>query len=138
MQTTYVMIKPDGVQRGLVGEIVNRFERKGLQLVGMKSMIPDQTIARTHYAVHAERPFFGELVDFMTSERVVLMVLEGDNAILRNREIMGATDPAQADEGTIRKLYAESKGANTVHGSDSPASAAREVAYFFGAAFEIN
>ena len=137
-ERTLSIIKPDGVKNGHIGDVIAIFEGKGLRVAAMKMVHLTRKQAEGFYAEHAERPFFGELVDFMTSERVVLMVLEGDNAILRNREIMGATDPAQADEGTIRKLYAESKGANTVHGSDSPASAAREVAYFFGAAFEIN
>ncbi|MEC8266362.1 MAG: nucleoside-diphosphate kinase, partial [Candidatus Thermoplasmatota archaeon] len=105
MQTTYVMIKPDGVQRGLVGEIVNRFERKGLQLVGMKSMIPDQTIARTHYAVHAERPFFEGLISFVTSGPVVCMAWRGVDAIAVARRLIGSTNGREADPGTIRGDY---------------------------------
>ena len=131
METTYVMIKPDGVQRGLISEIIGRFERKGLKLVGLKAMVPTEEIARTHYDVHKERPFFGELVDFMISGPVVVQVLEGENAMQRNRDIMGATNPANADEGTIRKDYAESIEANSVHGSDSEENAAIEIAYFF-------
>ncbi|HAN32723.1 MAG TPA: nucleoside-diphosphate kinase [Myxococcales bacterium] len=137
-ERTLSIIKPDGVKNGHIGDVIAIFESKGLRIAAMKMAHLTRKQAEGFYAEHSERPFFGELVEFMTSERVVLMVLEGEGAIGRNREIMGATDPAQADDGTIRKLYAESKGANTVHGSDSPASASREIAYFFGAAFEIN
>ena len=131
METTYVMIKPDGVQRGLISEIIGRFERKGLKLVGLKAMVPSEEIARSHYDVHKERPFFNDLVSFMISGPVIVQVLEGDNAIARNREIMGATNPADADAGTIRKDFAESIEANSVHGSDAPETAAEEIKFFF-------
>ena len=131
METTYIMVKPDGVQRGLIGEIIGRFEQKGLKLVGLKSVVPSRETAETHYAVHAERPFYNDLVAFMTSGPVVVQVLEGENAVLANREVMGATNPADAADGTIRKDFAESIEANSVHGSDSPENAAIEIAYFF-------
>ena len=131
METTYIMVKPDGVQRGLIGEIIGRFEQKGLKLVGLKSVVPSRETAETHYAVHAERPFYNDLVAFMTSGPVVVQVLEGENAVLANREVMGATNPADAADGTIRKDFAESIEANSVHGSDSLENAAIEIAYFF-------
>ena len=131
MQTTYVMIKPDGVQRGLVGEIVNRFERKGLQLVGMKSMIPDQTIARTHYAVHAERPFFEGLISFVTSGPVVCMAWRGVDAIAVARRLIGSTNGREADPGTIRGDYGMDMGYNMIHGSDGEDTAAAELALWF-------
>ncbi len=136
-ERTLSIIKPDGVNNGHIGHVVSKFEAAGLRIAAMKMVHLTEGQAGGFYAEHKARPFFGELVEFMTSARVVLMVLEGEGAIAKNREIMGATDPAEAADGTIRKLYAESKGANTVHGSDSAASAAREIAYFFGAAFEI-
>lgn len=131
MQTTYVMIKPDGVQRGLVGEIVNRFERKGLQLVGMKSMIPDQTIARTHYAVHAERPFFEGLISFVTSGPVVCMAWRGVDAIAVARRLIGSTNGREADPGTIRGDYGMDMGYNMIHGSDAPETAEFELGLWF-------
>ena len=131
MQTTYVMIKPDGVQRGLVGEILNRFERKGLQLVGMKSMIPDQTIARTHYAVHAERPFFEGLITFVTSGPVVCMAWRGVDAIAVARRLIGATNGREADPGTIRGDFGMDMGYNMIHGSDGEDTAAAELALWF-------
>ena len=131
MQTTYVMIKPDGVQRGLVGEIVNRFERKGLQLVGMKSMIPDQTIARTHYAVHAERPFFEGLISFVTSGPVVCMAWQGVDAIAVARRLIGSTNGREADPGTIRGDYGMDMGFNMIHGSDAPETAEFELGLWF-------
>lgn len=131
IQRTLSIIKPDGVKLGVVGQIIAKFEDAGLQPVAVRMTQLSTQEAQGFYAVHSERPFFGELVDFMTSGPVVLMVLEGENAIARNREIMGATDPAEAAEGTIRKLYAASKGTNTVHGSDAPETAAAEIAYFF-------
>ena len=130
-ERTFVAIKPDGVQRGLVGEILGRFERKGFKLVGLKQLTPSRELAEQHYGVHRERPFFGELVDFMVSGPVVVQVLEGDNAIARYREVMGATNPANAADGTIRKLFAKSVGENSVHGSDAPETAAIEIAQFF-------
>jgi len=137
-QRTLSIIKPDGVKNHHIGHVVAHFEESGLRIAAMKMVHLSRGAAEGFYAEHKERPFFGELVDFMTSGRVVLMVLEGENAIAKNRELMGATDPAEAAEGTLRKLYAASKGQNTVHGSDSEASAAREVAYFFSVAFEIH
>lgn len=131
MQTTYVMIKPDGVQRGLVGEIVNRFERKGLQLVGMKSMIPDQTIARTHYAVHAERPFFEGLITFVTSGPVVCMAWRGVDAIAVARRLIGSTNGREADPGTIRGDFGMDMGYNMIHGSDAPETAKFELGLWF-------
>lgn len=137
IERTLSIVKPDGVQNGHIGHVVSIFETAGLKIAGAKLVHLTSGQAGAFYAEHAARPFYGELVEYMTSGPVLLMVLEGENAIARNRELMGATDPAQADAGTIRKLYAESKGRNTVHGSDSAASAAREIAFFFSAAFEL-
>lgn len=131
VERTLSIIKPDGVKRNLIGKIVGRFEEEGLKVAAMRLQWLSKQEAEGFYAEHKARPFFGELVDFMTSGPVVLMTLEGDKAITKNREIMGATNPADAKDGTIRKLFALSIGENTVHGSDSPESAAREVAYFF-------
>ena len=131
IERTLSIIKPDAVERNLVGKICARFEEEGLTIAAMRKTLLSRTEAEGFYAVHRERPFFGELVDFMTRSPVVLMVLEGEGAIAKNREIMGATNPADAAEGTLRKLYAESIGENSVHGSDSPASAEREVNWFF-------
>jgi nucleoside-diphosphate kinase len=136
-ERTLSIVKPDGVANGHIGHVLAHFEEAGLQIAAMKMVRLTQGQAEGFYAEHSERPFFGELVEFMTSGPVVLIALEGDNAIARNRELMGATDPAEAAEGTLRKLYAASKGQNTVHGSDSPASADRELAYFFSQAFEV-
>jgi nucleoside-diphosphate kinase len=131
VQRTLSIIKPDATRRNLTGAINQRFEEAGLRIVAQKRVHLSRAAAEGFYAEHSERPFFGELVDFMISEPVVLQVLQGENAILKNREIMGATNPANADEGTIRKDFALSIGENSVHGSDSEASAAREVSYFF-------
>ncbi len=131
MEQTLSIIKPDGVERNLIGSIVAKFEESGLRVAAMKKKHLSKREAEAFYAVHSERPFFGELVDFMTRSPVVVMCLEGDNAIARNREIMGATNPAEAADGTIRKLYAKSIGENTVHGSDAPETAKEEVAFFF-------
>ena len=131
LERTLSIIKPDGVKRNLIGKIVSQFETAGLKIAGMELRQLSRKEAEGFYWEHRERGFFGELVDFMTSGPVVLMTLEGENAIARNRELMGATNPAQAAEGTIRKLYSLSIGENTVHGSDSAAAAAREIAYFF-------
>jgi len=131
VQRTLSIIKPDATKRNLTGAINQRFEEAGLRIVAQKRVRLTREMAEGFYAEHAERPFFGELVEFMMSEPVVLQVLEGENAVAKNREIMGATNPANADEGTIRKDYALSIGENSVHGSDSEESAAREVAYFF-------
>ncbi len=130
-ERTFSIIKPDATKRNLTGKIVAKFEENGLRVVASKRVRWTDAQAGEFYGEHKERPFFGELVEFMTSEPIVLQVLEGENAIAKNREIMGATDPADADEGTIRKLFAESKGENSVHGSDSPESAAREIAMNF-------
>ena len=131
MEQTLSIIKPDGVERNLIGSIVAKFEESGLRIAAMKKKHLSKREAEAFYAVHSERPFFGELVEFMTRSAVVVMVLEGDNAIVRNREIMGATNPAEAADGTIRKLFAKSIGENTVHGSDAPETAKEEVAFFF-------
>lgn len=131
MERTYLMVKPDGVQRNLIGEIVSRFEKKGFQLVGAKLMQVSKEQAETHYAEHKERPFFGELVDFITSSPVFAMVLEGENVIATARLMMGATNPKDSAPGTIRGEYAATVGKNIIHGSDSPASAEREIGIFF-------
>lgn len=131
MERTLSIIKPDAVRGNHIGAIVHRFESEGLRIVAMHRRMLSRREAEGFYAEHRERGFFGELVAFMTSGPVVLMVLEGEDAIARNRAIMGATNPANAAEGTLRKLYASSVGENAVHGSDSPASAAREIAWFF-------
>ena len=133
MDRTFSIIKPDAVRRNLVGKIVSKFEENGIRVAAMQMKWLSQREAEGFYAVHRARPFFGELVASMTSGPVVLMVLEGEDAIKRNREIMGATDPSKADAGTIRKLYALSIGENSVHGSDAPETAATEIAYFFPA-----
>ena len=131
IEKTFSIIKPDGVERGLVGKIIAVFEEKGLRPVGLRLQHLTRKEAEGFYAVHKERGFFGELCEFMTRSPVVLMVLEGENAVAKNREIMGATNPAQAAEGTIRKMFAKSIGENTVHGSDSLDNAKIEIAYFF-------
>ena len=133
VERTLSIVKPDAVEKNIIGKIFSRFESNGLTIVAAKMMHMDETKAGGFYAEHKERPFYGELVEFMTSGPVVVQVLEGENAIAKNRELMGATDPAEADEGTIRKDFADSKGRNSVHGSDSAASAEREIAYFFDA-----
>lgn len=130
-ERTLSIIKPDAVKNHHVGAIIARFEKEGLHVAGLRKCQLSRAEAEGFYAEHSARGFFGELCDFMTSGPVVVMVLEGDDAIARNRAIMGATNPANAAEGTLRKLYAASVGENAVHGSDSPASAAREVSYFF-------
>ena len=131
MQTTLSIIKPDGVARHLIGKIIARFEEEGLQIASMRMCQMTRREAEGFYAEHKARPFFGELVEMMTSGPVVLMALRGANAVEKNRKIMGATNPAQAEPGTLRKLFAKSIGENTVHGSDSPESAEREIRYFF-------
>lgn len=133
MERTLSIIKPDAVKKGVIGAIVQRFESEGLRIAAMKKIHLSRRMAEGFYAEHAGKGFYEELVTFMSSGPVVVMVLEGEAAIARNREIMGATNPANAAPGTLRKLYAGSVGENAVHGSDSPASAAREVAYFFAA-----
>jgi len=131
IERTLSIIKPDATAKNVIGKIVARFEEEGLRIVAIRKVHLSTPEAQGFYAVHAERPFFGELVEFMTSGPCVLICLEGENAVLRNREIMGATNPAEAAEGTLRKLYATDIGQNAVHGSDSVENAAIEVAYFF-------
>jgi nucleoside-diphosphate kinase len=133
IERTFSIIKPDGVERGMVGKVIATFEERGLRPVAIRMQHLSKAEAEGFYAVHRERGFFGELVQFMTRSPVVLMVLEGENAVAKNREVMGATDPAKAAEGTIRKMFAKSIGENTVHGSDSAENAKTEIAYFFRA-----
>jgi nucleoside-diphosphate kinase len=132
VENTYVMVKPDGVARGLVGEVVSRFESKGLELVNMRMLTIDRELAGRHYAEHTEKPFFGELVDFITSGPVVAMEWCGESAVSVSRTLMGGTDPAEAVPGTIRGDLATVITHNIVHGSDSLASAERELGIFFG------
>lgn len=131
MEKTFLMVKPDGVQRNLIGEIVSRFEKKGYQLVGAKLMMVSRELAEKHYAEHKERPFFGELVDFITSGPVFAMVWQGNNVISTARAMMGKTNPVDAAPGTIRGDFATSVGMNIIHGSDSPESAEREIGLWF-------
>jgi len=131
MERTLILVKPDAFERGLTGEILARFERKGLRIVAMKHMTVEKDLAEQHYAEHRERPFFGELVDFITSGPIVALALQGEQAIELVRGMMGATDPKQSAPGTIRGDLAIALGENVVHGSDSPASAERELATFF-------
>ncbi|MBS4173277.1 nucleoside-diphosphate kinase [Bacillus sp. FJAT-49736] len=131
MEKTFLMVKPDGVQRQLIGEIVSRFEKKGFQLVGAKLMQISTELAQKHYGEHKERPFFGELVDFITSGPVFAMVWEGENVISTARQMMGSTNPKDAQPGTIRGDFATTVGKNIIHGSDSPESAEREIGLFF-------
>jgi len=130
-ERTLSIIKPDGVKGNFIGKIIARFEEEGLKIAAMEMRLLARHEAEGFYAVHKARPFFGELCDFMCSGPVVVMVLEGDNAVLKNRDIMGATNPADAKPGTIRKMFAKSIGENTVHGSDSLENAKIEVSYFF-------
>ena len=130
-ERTFSIIKPDATARNLTGQIIARFEEAGLRIVASKRIHMSREQAEGFYAVHKERPFFNDLVSFMISGPVIVQVLEGDNAIARNREIMGATNPADADAGTIRKDFAESIEANSVHGSDAPETAAEEIKFFF-------
>lgn len=132
-ERTFSILKPDATNRNLTGKINAKFEDAGLRIVAQRRIQMSQAEAEQFYAVHSERPFFGELVDFMTSAPVVVQVLEGDNAVAKNREIMGATNPADADAGTIRAEFALSIGENSVHGSDSLENAAIEIAQFFSA-----
>ena len=131
VERTFSIIKPDATRRNLTGKINARFEDKGLRIVAQKRLKMSRKQAEGFYAVHKERPFFNDLCTFMTSGPVVVQVLEGDNAVAKNREIMGATNPANAAPGTIRKDFAESIEANSVHGSDSPENAKTEIAFFF-------
>lgn len=130
-ERTFSILKPDATRRNLTGAINAVIEKAGLRIVGQRRIRMTREQAETFYGVHRERPFFGELVEFMTSGPVVVQVLEGDNAVAKYREVMGATNPANADEGTIRKLYAESVGENSVHGSDSAENAKLEIEQFF-------
>ncbi len=130
-ERTFSMIKPDATKRNLTGAITKKLEDAGLRVVASKRVWMSRREAEGFYAVHAERPFFGELVDTMTSGPTIVQVLEGENAILKNREVMGATNPANADAGTIRKEFALSIGENSVHGSDAPETAAQEIRYWF-------
>jgi nucleoside-diphosphate kinase len=131
LERTLILVKPDAFARGLTGEIVARFERKGLRIAAMRSLTMSRELAERHYAEHAERPFFGELVDFITSGPLVAMVLESVDAVRAARQVIGATNPLEAAPGSIRGDLAIEMGANMVHGSDSPESAAREAALFF-------
>ncbi len=133
VEKTLSIIKPDGVRKKVIGEVIRRFEAAGLRVAAMKMASLSRKEAEGFYAVHRERPFFGSLTEFMSSGPVVLMVLKGENAIARNRELMGATDPAKAAPGTIRKDFADSIESNIVHGSDGPDTAAFEIGYFFSA-----
>jgi len=131
IERTLSIIKPDAVAKNVIGEIVSRFEKAGLRIAAMKMLRLNREQAEGFYAVHKDKPFFNDLVEYMISGPVVIQVLEGEDAIARNRELMGATDPRQAAPGTIRADFADSIEANAVHGSDSPETAAWEIAYFF-------
>jgi nucleoside-diphosphate kinase len=131
MEHTFIMVKPDGVERRLVGEIVRRFEQKGLRLVGMKLLLPSRELAENHYAMHRERPFFQDLVNFITSGPVVAMVWEGPNAVRLSRALIGATNPLDAAPGTIRGDFATEITTNLVHGSDAVETAEKEIALWF-------
>lgn len=131
VETTFSIIKPNAVQKNAIGSIIQMFEKNGLKVAAMKLSKIEKAKCEEFYAEHKARPFFGELVSFMTSGPVVLMALKGENAVTRNREIMGATDPKKAAPGTIRALFGDSVGENAVHGSDSPTSADRELKIFF-------
>ena len=132
VERTLSIIKPDAVAKNIIGEIVGRFEKAGLQIVAARMQHLDREQAEGFYAIHRQRPFFNDLVEFMTSGPVMIQVLEGENAIALNRQIMGATNPAEAKPGTIRADFADSIQANAVHGSDGPDTATTEIAYFFG------
>jgi nucleoside-diphosphate kinase len=131
-QQTFIMVKPDGVRRHLIGDVLKRIEDKGYEIKQMKMFTIDQSLAEQHYAEHVDKPFFGELTSFITSGPVVAMVVEGSDVVAGMRELMGATNPADAAPGTIRADLAESLSNNVVHGSDSQASAEREIGLFFG------
>jgi nucleoside-diphosphate kinase len=131
MEKTLILVKPDAFARGLTGEIIARFERKGLRIVALKHLTTPRDLAETHYDEHKERPFFGELVDFITSAPLVAMVLEGDHAVVAARQLIGATNPLEANTGSIRGDFATQVGQNMVHGSDSPESATREIGIWF-------
>jgi nucleoside-diphosphate kinase len=131
IEKTLILVKPDAFARGLTGEIIARFERKGLKIVAAKHMTVTEDLAKQHYAEHTERPFFGELVEFITSGPIVALVLEGDDAIKAARQVIGATNPLEATTGSIRGDFAIAVGQNMVHGSDSPESGIREAGLFF-------
>ena len=131
-ERTLILVKPDGVKRKLIGEVIKRIENKDYDITDMKMFTVDEDLAKRHYAEHVDKPFFGELVSFITSGPIVAMVVEGRDVVAGMRELMGATDPANAAPGTIRADLAESLSENVVHGSDSPESAAREIGLFFG------
>lgn len=131
MEQTLSIIKPDAVKKGVIGKIISRFETNGLRIAAAKKLLLSTEDAKKFYEVHKDRPFYGELVEFMTSGPVVVMVLEGENAVAKNRELMGATNPKEAAPGTIRADFAESIDANAVHGSDSLENAKIEIAFFF-------
>jgi len=131
MQRTLSIIKPDGVEKGLVGEVTRRFEKEGIRIIAMRMLRLTRREAEEFYAVHRERPFFGSLTEFMSSGPVVVLVLEGEEVISRNRMLMGATDPKKADKGTIRADFAHNVEQNIVHGSDAPETAETEIRYFF-------
>ncbi len=134
LERSLSIVKPDGVRKNLIGEVYRRFESAGLEIVAARMLKLRQDQAEQFYDIHRERPFFADLVAYMTSGPVMVQVLEGENAIARNRELMGATNPSEADPGTIRADYAESIEQNVVHGSDGPDTAANEVSFFFGGA----
>jgi nucleoside-diphosphate kinase len=131
MERTYIMVKPDGVERRLTGEIIRRFENRGLRLVGIKTLVPPRATAETHYAVHSERPFYASLVDFVTSGPVVAMVWEGPEAIKLARQMIGATKPLEGVPGTLRGDYTCDVMSNLIHGSDAPETAIEEIALWF-------
>lgn len=131
MERTLSIIKPDGVKKNIIGEIINRIEKNGLRIAAIKKIKLSKEDAKGFYIIHRERPFYDSLTDFMSEGPIVVMVIEGEDAIIKNREIMGATNPADAAQGTIRKDFAESIERNIVHGSDSPGSVAFEIPYFF-------
>lgn len=131
MERTLSIIKPDGVEKNIIGEVIKRFETNGIKIAAMKMIHLSKSQAQGFYAVHKERPFFDSLTDFMTSGPIVVMVLEGENVIAKNRKLMGATNFKEAEEGTIRKEYATDIEKNVVHGSDAPETAAFEIGYFF-------
>jgi nucleoside-diphosphate kinase len=131
MEQTLILVKPDAFARGLTGEIIARFERKGLKIVALKHLTTPRDLAEVHYDEHKERPFFGELVDFITSAPLVAMVLEGDESVVAARQLIGATNPLEANTGSIRGDFAIQVGQNMVHGSDSPGSATREIGIWF-------
>jgi len=131
VERTFSIVKPDAVAKNVIGDIYSRFEKNGLRIVASKMLHLTQEQAEGFYAVHSERPFFNDLVSFMVSGPVVVQVLEGENAVLKNRELMGATNPAEADAGTIRADFADTIDENAVHGSDAPETAAEEIAFFF-------